>query len=535
MSNRTRTRALLVLFTIAGAIVVTGVLGLFTSGRPAPAAAPTTATPTVAPQPEGTPERTAAIYLRAWEAADYGRMRELTDDPPADFATQHARFEEALAAESLRLTAGQTVMTGEDTAEVPITEARELPGYGPWSYRSTLRLGIRDQTWKVLWAPAVMHPDLAPGGGLRRSSDATGVTAGRLVTQEGRDFPADSDAEAYLERLTTAIPVPQGGTPVGWRVEVDNPGEPGEPLVEYTPEPPKGTKTTIEWAAQASAARALDGVRNPAAIVAVRPSTGEILAVADRLGGRKAFEQKYAPGSTFKTVTAAALLNAGMSTETVVDCPAAYTIPGGRSIDNYRGEAHGTVTLRQAYALSCNTTFARLAVERLTPDALVEQARAFGFGVPLSTGVGGTCGSLRRPENDDALAEDSFGQGTVEASPLCMALVAAAVQSGEWRPPRLMPSADAAGRSQSVPLPSGVAAGLRTLMNAVTADGTAADAGLPDGVAGKTGTAEDWQGGADHAWFIGYWGDLAFAVFVEHGGTGRDAAVPIAARFLKAL
>lgn len=73
------------------------------------------------------------------------------------------------------------------------------------------------------------------------------------------------------------------------------------------------------------------------------------------------------------------------------------------------------------------------------------------------------------------------------------------------------------------------------MMSAVTADGTAAGSGLPQGTAGKTGTAEDWHGGQDHAWFIGYRGDLAFAVFVEHGGTGRGAAVPIAARFLKAL
>ncbi|WP_204073357.1 penicillin-binding transpeptidase domain-containing protein [Planotetraspora phitsanulokensis] len=528
-------RALLVLFTLAGAIVIIGVLGLLTSGGQAPAAEPGTPTPTVTPPTEGTPERTAAAYLRAWEAADYTTMRELTDDPPSDFAAQHESFEDALAAESLRLRAGRTVMTGEDTAEVPITETRELPGYGPWIYQSDMRLGIRDQTWKVLWAPAVMHPDLEPGGWLSRTAATAGVPAVRLVTHEGRDFPADSDAEAYLEGLATAIPEPPGGTPVGWRVELDNPGEPVERLVEYVPDAPKGTRTTIEWAAQASAARALDGVKNPAAIVAVRPSTGEILAVADRLGGRKAFEQKYAPGSTFKTVTAAALLNAGMSTETVVDCPAAYTIPGGRSITNFRGEAHGSVTLREAYALSCNTTFARMAVERLSPGVLVEQARAFGFGVPLPAGVGGTCGSLRQPENDDALAEDSFGQGTVEATPLCMALVAATVESGQWRPPRLMPSADDADRPGSARLPSGVAAGLRTMMNAVTADGTAAGAGLPDGVAGKTGTAEDWQGGADHAWFIGYWGDLAFAVFVEHGGTGRDAAVPIAARFLRAL
>lgn len=220
----------------------------------------------------------------------------------------------------------------------------------------------------------------------------------------------------------------------------------------------------------------------------------------------------------------------------MVECPAAYQIPFHRSIPNYRNEDHGMVTLRQAFALSCNTTFARLTIERLNGDKLVDQAKAFGFGVPGEGGGASTCGSLRRPENLDALAEDSFGQGTVEATPLCMALVAAAVESGEWRPAR--PLADEAPQGelpQNVPLPSNVAEGLRSMMSAVTVDGTAAGSELPQGTAGKTGTAEDWQGGQDHAWFIGYRGDIAFAVFVEHGGTGRGAAVPIAARFLKAL
>ena len=82
-----------------------------------------------------------------------------------------------------------------------------------------------------------------------------------------------------------------------------------------------------------------------------------------------------------------------------------------------------------------------------------------------------------------------------------------------------------------------VAATLRTLMRQVVTEGTAADAGLPGKVGGKTGTAEFGTGDPlpTHAWFIGFRGDLAFAVVVEDGGVGGRDAAPVAARFLNRL
>ncbi|MEV4300589.1 penicillin-binding transpeptidase domain-containing protein [Microbispora rosea] len=549
-----RNRALLALVMVAAAIFVFGVAGLIVSGMQDPAsdfvAAPrgtsgpggpqtlqlrpvSSPEPSPASSPEGSPDETAAAYFQAWVKSDYDAMRELVEDPPDDFADQHREFEDAALSKSLRITVGNLVRTGDETAEIPFTQERDEQDAGTWRFDSSLKLAVSDLTWKVVWSPSVLHPEIQPGGSLVRTEPDAGPL--RPVTRGGREFPQDSGAEAYLDNLVSQGVAPTTGVAVGWALEVDNPGMPAKTVLSYKPEkPPVGVRTTIDYAVQAAAARALDGVQR-AAIVAVRPSTGEVLAVADRLGGLGAFQNKYPPGSTFKTVTAAALLNNGLSPDSTVECPASYQIPFHRSISNYHNEDHGTVTLRQAFALSCNTTFARLTVERLNGDTLVDQARAFGFVQGESAGTS-TCGSLQRPDNQDALAEDSFGQGTVEATPLCMALVAAAVESGEWRPAR--PLADEAPQGelpQSVPLPSTVAEGLRSLMSAVTIDGTAAGAGLPQGVAGKTGTAEDGQGGQDHAWFIGYRGDLAFAVFVEHGGTGRGTAVPVAARFLRAL
>ncbi|WP_169808645.1 penicillin-binding transpeptidase domain-containing protein [Microtetraspora niveoalba] len=546
-----RRRALLALVGVVVAIIVTSVTGLVLRARDEAGAGPHTelvigapSSPPPSPTPEerrveGTPEETAATYLDDWRTGDYESMRELVDEPPADFADRHRLLDDAVSARLVRLTPGEVTMTGQDTAEMRFSGSRKVAGYdGAWDFTSTLRLAVRDLSWKVLWSPAVMLPDLAEGGELVRIDKP--VSATRFLTKEGHAFPHDNYAEPYLSELGTRIPPSPSGVEVGWTVEIRNPGQPSRVLLEKDAPAPKGTRTTIEAFTQGAAARALDPVDRPAALVAVRPSTGEVVAVADRLGGRGAFTGKYAPGSTFKTVTAAALLNGELTADSQVPCPATYTIPNGRTIENYQGKDHGTVTFRQAYALSCNTTFAQLAVQKVSADRLVEQAAAFGFGARLATGVGGTCGSLTRPENPDALAEASFGQGTVEASPLCMATVAAAVQSGAWRPPRLLP-ADAAERVEghpqpaSVPLSDAAAAGLRALMGAVTTEGTAAGSELPGGVSGKTGTAEDWQRGPDHAWFIGYQGDLAFAVFVEHGGTGRNAAVPVAARFLRAL
>jgi cell division protein FtsI/penicillin-binding protein 2 len=117
-----------------------------------------------------------------------------------------------------------------------------------------------------------------------------------------------------------------------------------------------------------------------------------------------------------------------------------------------------------------------------------------------------------------------------------MASVAATVAAGAWHAPRLVTGAP----NDSVapqPLDPGVAAGLQDMTAAVVSRGTASAAGLPPGTHGKTGTAEFGPGNPPqtHAWFVGYRGDIAFAVLVPGGGVGGEVAAPFAARFLSAL
>ncbi len=527
-----RRRALIVLLTVVVVLTAAGV----------------TTVVLAVTRVHGTPEDVARRYLEAWESGRPAVMRDLAAAPPGDFVARHERLDAALRIESIDLTAGKLTRKGEEAAELAFTGVRMVGGLGEWRFASTLHLAVRDREWKVLWRPATLHPGLAGAVGEPRLTEIS-VPAVTLTTRDRKDFPKNSGAEKYVADLNRRIAEAVDDPPSGWAVEVSDPGGGVRRLVEFHPPPPeRRARTTLDWFTQAAAARALDGLGKPAAIVAVRPSTGEVLAVADRLGGtQNAFLGLYPPGSAFEVVTAAALLSAGKVTAGAsAECPARY-IPRARTFTNADRRGRGTVTFRQAFAHSCDTTFARLAVENLGDGALWTQASRMGFGARLAPGTGATACTLRRAGNDrDLLGADATGQGSVRASPLCMALVAAAVQNGTWRAPRLM-SASVTRRINGSPrpamrLPEPTVAALREMMSAVVTEGTAASAGLPPGTAGKTGIAR--VGGRTHAWFVGYRGDLAFCALVEGdaeaaggagGADGKDDAASAVARFLKAL
>jgi hypothetical protein len=516
-----RRRGLLALVVVSAVIVAAALVALVVDSR----------------QVRGSPEQVGQAYLDAWAAENLTKMRERVASPPADFLDQHRRFSTDLQVLSIKLTAKAIVRRGEQAADMPFQGVRQIGELGQWAFSSVLHLAVRDGEWKVVWTPETLHPGVAANEKMRITE--VHVPGTELLTRQGKPLPHDSGAETYFKDLTGKIDELDSSPPAGWAIQVVSATGRSRNLVVFREPTERTYRTTLDWWTQAAAARALDGVGKPAAIVAIQPSTGEVRAVADRLPGQGAFYKAYPPGSTFKIITAAALLESQMSPDTAVGCPARYTIPAGRTFDNYHNEAHGTVTFRQAFALSCDTTFSRLAVERLGQGRLRRQAAEFGFGGNLKSGLGGVCGSVRPAGNGDELGGDAIGQNSVEATPLCMALVAAAVDNGTWRPPRLMSETavkrlEISGRPKPRALPAPVVSQLRSMMGAVVTDGTAASSGLPKGVSGKTGTAQPTSG-EDHAWFVGYRGDLAFAVFVEHGGAGADAAAPIAARFLDAL
>lgn len=305
-------------------------------------------------------------------------------------------------------------------------------------------------------------------------------------------------------------------------------------LLEHQDDPSAPLRTTLDVTVQQAVENALIGIERPAAIVVVDGTDGAIRAAASRPldGYNRAFEGRYPPGSTFKVVTAEALLAGGLQPDTEVACPAEDVV-GGLRVTNAGGLSRGDTTLADAFAWSCNTTFARQAAAHLGADGLAAAAQRFGFGQDLDLGIPAFGGSFPTPGDTAEVAAAAFGQARVEASTLHLASVAAAAANGTWHAPWLLADRPSPGSQR---LSGGTLDGLRALLRAAVTDGTgaAADPGEDVEVLGKTGTAQG-RGGVEHAWFAGVVNGLGFAVLVEEGGSGAEVAAPIAARFAREL
>jgi cell division protein FtsI/penicillin-binding protein 2 len=310
-------------------------------------------------------------------------------------------------------------------------------------------------------------------------------------------------------------------------------GAPGTPV-----------ETTLDPEVQRAAEAALEELDREASIVAVQPSTGDVLAAADWPveGFNRSLQGQMAPGSTFKVVTAAALLEGGTTPDDVLGCPRTVTV-NGQSFENQdEFELGPDTTLHEAFTASCNTALIDNR-DLFGYDTLSRTAQAFGIGAVWSAGAVTFDGSVPAAESDNELAASLIGQGRVQASPLVMASVAATVAEGTFRQPVLVPAG--VDERHQAPAEAELSAetfeALRTMMRDTVTDGSAsALLGVPGEPHAKTGTAEftDENGElSTNAWMIGFLGerDLAFAVALEDGGSGGSDAGPVAADFLHAL
>ena len=425
---------------------------------------------------------------------------------------------------------------------------------------------------------AQLRPSLEPVPGIVFHRHDTNVAASADLGAHGVGSVGEITAELLarlgdqyqagdlvgLSGLESAYDHQLRGAPSGEVHTVDAGGRVVAVLDRFPGATPQPVQTTLDPAVQRAAEHALDGVAQPAALVAIQASTGEMKAIVSRpvdIPFDRALEGRYPPGSTFKVVTTAALLAAGVTSDQAVPCPPEAVI-GGKRFTNFEGEAAPSIPFHRAFAISCNTAFVGIAA-RVSNAQLGAAAASFGFGTSLRPGLPAAGGRFPTPVDTTEHAAAAIGQGRVTASPLEMATVAAAVDSGSWRPPRLLsvqpgdasattsapgaaaPTATTTTRTPSTtsttlpaPLDPGVVGTLRQLMGEVVASGTGTAAQVPGAVpvVGKTGTAEFGPGNppATHAWFIGFRGDLAFAVLVEGGGVGGRVAAPVAARFLSA-
>lgn len=279
----------------------------------------------------------------------------------------------------------------------------------------------------------------------------------------------------------------------------------------------------------------LRDIEPASSLVAIRPSTGEILAAASGPGAgglNIATFGKAAPGSTFKIVSALGLLRSGFKPDSAVQCPPATTVDGKsfKNYSDYPPSSLGRITLTEAVAQSCNTAFIGNH-EKLTPAVERQAAAALGFGVDHDAGFPAYFGSIPAPESDTEAAADLIGQGKVQASAMSMATVLASVVAGKAVMPNLIDGFEIEQKRPEKPLTRAEARQLRAMLGAVVQQGSGR--GL-QGAAdlAKTGTAEFGTGSDTHAWMVGSSGDLAVAVFVEKGESGSQTAGPILRSFL---
>ncbi|GAA4467001.1 penicillin-binding transpeptidase domain-containing protein [Phytohabitans houttuyneae] len=304
------------------------------------------------------------------------------------------------------------------------------------------------------------------------------------------------------------------------------------------PKPGAPLKTTLDPKIQRAADNALRGTGKPAALVAVRVHDGTVAAVANTGDVNLAFDASVPPGSTFKMVSALALLDKGAVTlDTKVNCPKNATVDG-RSYKNSHDMALGNVPFRVDFARSCNTAFIGLA-PKLGDDGLATAGRALGLEGKWSLGIDAFSGKVSTGGSATERASASFGQGTTVVSPLAMAAATAGVARGQWQQPTILTEPAPAEKAAPGPeLNAGSVEAVRTMMREVVTEGTgSALKDVPgEPVYGKTGTAEfDNNPANTHAWWVGWQGDIAFAVFVEKGGDSGKSSVPVAERFLRGL
>jgi beta-lactamase class D len=461
-----------------------------------------------------------------------------------------------------------------------------------WSLRPLRLLSIRHEQARVSFEirtrtfgrlREVLRIPLSGSGGDTRIVFGTsllfpGLRAGELLSRRtligprGTLLAADGQPLAEGSSLSTPIPavagaiagtlgtVPpaqatmyaQDGYPVGARVGIDGleeifqkrlAGRLGGELLAGTrvlakARPGRGAtvRTTIEPSLELAAVSALGG--RYGGITALNPRTGAIEAAAGI-----AFTALQPPGSTFKIITAAAALQAGITTPSTQYPYAASVELDGFKMQNAGGETCGG-SLTNAFATSCDTTFAPLGAQ-LGAQRLVSMAESFGFDRP--TGIASalestipTAGAIGGPL---AVGASAIGQGLVQATTLEMADVGATIADGGRRP---LPTLLYGARPRFVRVTTGeVARELQAMMEAVVAYGTGTAAQIAGvTVAGKTGTAElkDTAGKKNDvkdtdAWFVGYVvadPKVVVCALFPNQGYGADTAAPAVRQVLEA-
>ncbi|MEU1176687.1 penicillin-binding transpeptidase domain-containing protein [Streptomyces sp. NPDC005820] len=412
----------------------------------------------------------------------------------------------------------------------------------PLDYKSELTVvrGVTTGRALVDWQPSVVHPEL-------KDMDDTLVTGaasappieavdrgGKVLTKE--KYPS---LGPILDELRAKYGDKAGGTPgIELAIHHAAPDAADTPLLTLAEGKAGRLPTTLSASVQAAAEKAV-GKYPESSVVAVKPSTGEVLAVANNRadGWNAAFLGKVAPGSTMKIASAATLIdNKITSANGPAPCPA-EAVWQSQTFHNIKNmPPNDNATLSESFARSCNTAFVKFADE-VKVDSLTEETKdRFGIGLDWKTGIPSFDGSVPASGGPDTAA-NLIGQGQVQMNPLNLASMTATAMTGAFRQPVIVPqSLDGRELARARGLSASTVRQLRGMMNRTATSGTAAEvmAKLGGSIGAKTGSAEVDGQARSNSWFTGYRDDVAAAALVQDGGHGVDASGPLVAEILRA-
>jgi hypothetical protein len=516
--------------------------------------------------PAGDGKQLANAFLRDWSAGNLTAAADLTDNP---VAAQQAlsRYQSGLhvrhltgSALSAAAATAPAAAAGKPKSGAAAASTLENVTYsvsttvssgsaasgakpvtGVWSSHPTLTAYQQagGSGWFIQWKPDVLAPNLT-------ASEHLGVTTVAPTVLSATDSagnPLSSYSDPSLARIESDLEtegVHAGQGVPGLDVGIENakgklaPGT--ERAAVTSPQNIAALKTTIDPTVERAAIAAVQS-KSGSSMVAIQPSSGHILAIANNYGQEdSALVAREAPGSDFKIVTSTALFNSHIITpNSSVACPSQILGIGNNAQET---EPAGTPFITD-FAASCNNAFTqfypRLEVTSGSGSSATDLLAAtaekyYGLNEPWSIGIGNQSADyFSMPDSGGAgeLAEEAFGQGQLVGEPLAMASVVATVAHGSFEQPILVPGAK---QVTAAPLPKTTQQELWTCMRAVITNpqGTAYGMSFGPNVYGKTGTSTVAGQANPNAWFVAFDSskNIGVASMVINGGYGATAAAP---------
>ena len=387
-----------------------------------------------------------SAFLAAWKSGNLRQAARYTDHPSAAGSALLAYREQLHLKKLTGATVGAAPTSGAATPREHVTftvdasvsaaaGAKTLTG--SWRYHSSLVAYQRrdSKVWYIAWAPDVLAPGLT--GTTHLAAVAVPPQTVSVTDSSGNKLASYGDAglTTIAGVLRQQGPPPGQGRP-GLSVEIQTAAGtavPNSQAAVIAPANVPSVPTTISAKAEAAARRAA-AQHQDTSIVAIQPSTGKVLAIANNDGYNDfALTAAVAPGSTGKIISATALLASHVLTpDSDVSCPETYTVQGITYHNDHNETEPASTSLTTEFAQSCNNAFDQWWPHLADGQLAATARKYYGLNQPWDLGIGQSATYYHTPPDASGseVAMEAFGDGAISASPLAIASVSATIDTG---------------------------------------------------------------------------------------------------------